>query len=156
MQDPHWPPSQVVDRGLAKRIDANTLNYKGKLNEEGSSCADGEAGNVENGGQDAEQNHCPRILIFCEQTVLVQPVANLLQSHTKYKVGTVAGVGAMSAPQRKLNLDSFRNGSKPVLVCTAAVEEGLDVHHHGRCYNAVRAGVVLLAPCHVGYGGRSP
>eukprot|EP00930_Biecheleria_cincta_P023734 TRINITY_DN17092_c0_g1_i2.p1 TRINITY_DN17092_c0_g1~~TRINITY_DN17092_c0_g1_i2.p1 ORF type:complete len:747 (-),score=120.10 TRINITY_DN17092_c0_g1_i2:302-2542(-) len=93
-----------------------------------------------------------RIIIFCEQTVLAHPLAHLVQEGTGCVVGTCTGVGSMTDGQREKNLQDFRDGTVPMLTCTAAVEEGLDV---SECEVVVRFSQFQTTKSHIQGSGRA-
>eukprot|EP00929_Paragymnodinium_shiwhaense_P065753 TRINITY_DN32946_c1_g1_i4.p1 TRINITY_DN32946_c1_g1~~TRINITY_DN32946_c1_g1_i4.p1 ORF type:complete len:1025 (-),score=291.04 TRINITY_DN32946_c1_g1_i4:393-3467(-) len=94
----------------------------------------------------------PRVIVFCEQTVLAHPMAHLLQKHMKCNVGTCTGVGSMTDGQRKEALQKFRSGAVPLLTCTAALEEGLDV---SECEVVIRFSAFQTTKSHIQGAGRA-
>lgn len=93
-----------------------------------------------------------RVIIFCEQTVLAHPLAHLLQQHTGCRTGTCTGVGSMTDGERRTALLDFRRGAVPLLTCTAALEEGLDV---SECEVVVRFSQFRTTKSHVQGSGRA-
>uniref|UniRef100_A0A7S1AC91 RNA helicase n=1 Tax=Noctiluca scintillans TaxID=2966 RepID=A0A7S1AC91_NOCSC len=93
-----------------------------------------------------------RVIIFSEQTVLAHPIAHLLQQHTGRNAGVCTGVGSMTDGQRKTALEEFRSGRAPLLTCTAALEEGLDVK---QCEVVVRFSKFQTTKSHVQGSGRA-
>lgn len=93
-----------------------------------------------------------RIIIFTEQTVLAFPVAHLVQQVSRCKVATCTGVGSMTDGQRNKALQSFRSGEAPVLTCTAALEEGLDV---SECEVVIRFSAFKTTKSHIQGAGRA-
>eukprot|EP00928_Gymnodinium_smaydae_P081824 TRINITY_DN65274_c0_g1_i1.p1 TRINITY_DN65274_c0_g1~~TRINITY_DN65274_c0_g1_i1.p1 ORF type:complete len:694 (+),score=86.69 TRINITY_DN65274_c0_g1_i1:171-2084(+) len=93
-----------------------------------------------------------RIIIFCEQTVLAYPLAHLVQEHVSCRAGTCTGVGSMTDSQRKQALQNFRSGEIPILTCTAALEEGLDV---SECEVVIRFSSFKTTKSHIQGAGRA-
>lgn len=94
-----------------------------------------------------------RVIVFCEQTVLAYPLAHLLEHQMGVgSAGTCTGVGSMTDGQRKLALEQFRNGVIPLLTCTAALEEGLDV---SECQVVVRFSQFQTTKSHIQGSGRA-
>jgi len=58
----------------------------------------------------------------------------------------------MTDSQRNLNLNSFRNGNVPVLVCTKAAEEGIDV---SACQVVIRFSSFNVSKSHIQGSGRA-
>eukprot|EP00448_Togula_jolla_P008459 CAMPEP_0170612418 /NCGR_PEP_ID=MMETSP0224-20130122/23714_1 /TAXON_ID=285029 /ORGANISM="Togula jolla, Strain CCCM 725" /LENGTH=815 /DNA_ID=CAMNT_0010937923 /DNA_START=35 /DNA_END=2482 /DNA_ORIENTATION=+ len=74
-----------------------------------------------------------RGIVFVNQIALTFPLANLVNQHfasidpPSVRAGSVSGVGSMSDSDRTTEMDKFRNGATNVLICTNALEEGVDV-----------------------------
>ena len=68
-------------------------------------------------------------IIFVEQVALTFPLMELLNKSLgpALCVGCVSGGGSMTEPTRTKTLDQFRRSELRVLVCTNALEEGIDV-----------------------------
>lgn len=98
------------------------------------------------------KNDRVRMIIFCEQTVLAFPLAHLLRHYLGYKSTVCTGIGAMTDSQRKQALQNFRLGHVSVLVCTAALEEGLDV---SECDVVVRFSSFATTKSHIQGSGRA-
>uniref|UniRef100_A0A0G4GKX8 Helicase ATP-binding domain-containing protein n=1 Tax=Chromera velia CCMP2878 TaxID=1169474 RepID=A0A0G4GKX8_9ALVE len=64
----------------------------------------------------------------------------------------VSGVGSMKDREREAHLREFREGRVPLLVCTAAVEEGLDV---AECAFVVRFSQFQTTKAHIQGSGRA-
>jgi hypothetical protein len=74
-----------------------------------------------------------RALIFVARVACTNPLVELINVHF-HSDGTptlaaeaVTGTGAMSEEERERHLAAFREGKIPILVCTASLEEGIDV-----------------------------
>eukprot|EP00927_Polykrikos_kofoidii_P015842 TRINITY_DN17096_c0_g2_i1.p1 TRINITY_DN17096_c0_g2~~TRINITY_DN17096_c0_g2_i1.p1 ORF type:complete len:1092 (+),score=207.80 TRINITY_DN17096_c0_g2_i1:83-3358(+) len=93
-----------------------------------------------------------RIIVFCEEIVVAHPLAHLLQKDTGFETGSCTGVGSMSDGQRKRALERFRSGEVPIMTCTAALEEGLDV---SECEVVVRFSSFKTTKSHIQGSGRA-
>ncbi|CAE8647280.1 unnamed protein product [Polarella glacialis] len=111
--------------------------------------------NNNNSGRGRRGSAMPRVIMFCEQTVLVHPLAHLVQASLQ-DLGLTAmacsGVGTMSDSQRSAALQAFRSGLVSVLVCTAALEEGLDVQD---CEVVIRFSQFQTTKSHIQGSGRA-
>ena len=104
-----------------------------------------------------------RGIIFVEQVALTFPLAHVLNHHLK-KVrashglsdtvcaNAVSGTGTMSDKARRHALDQFKRGRSRVLVCTASLEEGIDVKE---CEFVVRFSLFKTTKAHIQGSGRA-
>lgn len=103
--------------------------------------------------KELREQGAPKTIIFCEQTVLAVPLARALEDEVEgCRVGTATGVSSMKDPQREKVLEKFRSGEVPLLTCTAALEEGLDV---SECQVVVRFSAVVTTKSHIQGAGRA-
>jgi hypothetical protein len=104
-----------------------------------------------------------RGVVFVEQIALTAPLAHLLTeglvaAHLtsagtrEVRVRAVSGVGSMSGPKREREMADFHAGRTQVLVCTAALEEGVDV---ADCAFVVRYSKFATTKSHVQGAGRA-
>mmetsp|Transcript_87212 Transcript_87212/g.182516 ORF Transcript_87212/g.182516 Transcript_87212/m.182516 type:complete len:833 (-) Transcript_87212:565-3063(-) len=99
-----------------------------------------------------DQGNSRKIIIFTEQTVLAFPLGYILERDLRTKVSVVTGVGSMTDGVRKEALQSFKSGEKPIMACTAALEEGLDV---SECQVVIRFSAFKTTKSHVQGAGRA-
>jgi len=92
-------------------------------------------------------------IVFVEQCALTYPLAHLINHHFPHGTASaLSGVGTMSSSYRSHVLDLFKKGQVKVLVCTAAVEEGLDV---ADCQFVIRYSRVRTTKSHIQGAGRA-
>eukprot|EP00899_Mesostigma_viride_P015396 jgi/Mesvir1/23858/Mv10657-RA.6 len=104
-----------------------------------------------------------RGLVFVERTSMTYPLAFLINKFLANGSGQgaapaglsmlpVSGAGTMCDSVRNENLDAFRRGSVPLLVCTAALEEGIDVP---QCSFVIRFDKFNTTKAHIQGSGRA-
>ena len=98
-----------------------------------------------------------RGLIFVEQIALTYPLADLLNNHFQkeglpVRVGAVSGGSSQSDATRSAAMRSFASGETLLLVCTNALEEGIDV---SQCAFVVRFSQIKTAKSHIQGDGRA-
>lgn len=98
-----------------------------------------------------------RGIIFVTQVALIMPLAHLVNEHfqrTGLRIcsGAVSGVGSMTESVRNQQMDQFRRGEKNLLVCTNALEEGVDVSD---CAFVIRFNKFNTTKSHIQGSGRA-
>lgn len=97
-----------------------------------------------------------RGIIFVDQIALTAPLARLLNTHLADMDGLnvlhVSGVGSMPDAQRERAMADFASGRSRLLVCTAALEEGVDVSD---CSFVVRFSHFATTRSHIQGAGRA-
>lgn len=100
-----------------------------------------------------------RVLIFVERVMSTNPLVDLLNrdfaSHSELQkccAAPVCGTGAMSDTDREDRMLKFRKGELNVLVCTASLEEGIDVPE---CNLVVRYDEFKTTKQHIQGSGRA-
>eukprot|EP01079_Euglenida_sp_SAG-EU17-18_P002323 gene2323-502_t len=94
-------------------------------------------------------------IVFVERVCTTLPLCHLLQTHFRpsgLDVLDVSGAGSMRDNLRESHLQEFRQGRCKLLVCTAALEEGLDVPE---CSFVVRFDEFKTTKSHVQGSGRA-
>jgi hypothetical protein len=89
--------------------------------------------------------------VDAEQVALAYPLARAVEA-CGVAAGHVVGAGAMADRDREAVLGRFRRGSLRVLVCTAALEEGIDVSD---CDFVVRYNRFATTKSHIQGSGRA-
>ncbi|CAJ1441340.1 unnamed protein product [Effrenium voratum] len=94
-----------------------------------------------------------RGIIFTTQVSLTMPLAHLINGrHPHITAGAVSGVGSMTNSVRNQQMEDFRTGKSQVLVCTSALEEGVDVSD---CAFVVRFNQFTTTKSHIQGSGRA-
>lgn len=98
-----------------------------------------------------------RGIVFVDQIALTVPLAHLINEDSETQrrsvlAGAVSGVGSMTDSDRKLAMQRFRHGETNVLVCTNALEEGVDVSD---CAFVVRFSRFDTTKSHIQGSGRA-
>jgi superfamily II DNA/RNA helicase len=97
-----------------------------------------------------------RGIIFVDQIALPTPLARLLNTHSSELDGLnvlhVSGIGSMPDAQRERAMADFARGCSRLLVCTAALEEGVDVSD---CSFVVRFSRFATTRSHIQGAGRA-
>ena len=96
-------------------------------------------------------------IVFVEQVPLTFPLADLLNRAPELRefglcVGAVSGGGSMTEAARSKTLEQFRRSELRLLVCTNALEEGLDVPE---CAFVVRYTQIKTTRSHIQGSGRA-
>ncbi|CAL1138448.1 unnamed protein product [Cladocopium goreaui] len=98
-----------------------------------------------------------RGIIFVTQVALIMPLAHLVNEQFQrtglhIRAGAVSGVGSMTESVRNQQMDQFRRGEKNLLVCTNALEEGVDVSD---CAFVIRFNKFNTTKSHIQGSGRA-
>ena len=101
-----------------------------------------------------------RGIIFVDRIALTMPLARLLDAGLEadpwqlrgMNVRAISGVGSMSAPEREAAMAAFHAGRSRAVVCTAALEEGVDVSD---CAFVVRFSGFDTTKSHIQGSGRA-
>jgi len=98
-----------------------------------------------------------RGIVFVTQVALTMPLAHLLTEHfgknqAVVRAGAVSGTQSMADAKRDHEMERFRKGELNVLICTSALEEGVDVSD---CAFVIRFNRFSTTKSHIQGAGRA-
>jgi len=98
-----------------------------------------------------------RGIIFVTQVTLIMPLAHLINEEfqrldTLIRASGVSGVGSMTESVRNQQMEKFKRGDVNVMVCTNALEEGVDVSD---CAFVIRFNKFNTTKSHIQGSGRA-
>ncbi|KAK3288831.1 dicer-like protein, variant 2 [Cymbomonas tetramitiformis] len=105
----------------------------------------------------AEENPSYKGIVFVERIALTTALKHILNAHfqqaaERWQAGACAGSSAQTDADREGELERFKKGQAQVLVCTAALEEGVDV---SECSFVVRFSSFGTTKSHIQGAGRA-